>query len=82
MLQNGESSVLSDNNIHEIENNDLYEGLAPHVDTTQITVSAPTSPTGEFFLFNISLKNISIFDILEEMLSFKSMSKIRLLTFF
>lgn len=56
MPQNGEASVLSDNNkIHEIEHDkDLYEAFAPHVDTTQITITPPT-PTGEFFLqYNIS----------------------------
>ncbi|KAL5280881.1 TBC1D24 family protein [Megaselia abdita] len=48
MPQNGEASVLSDNNkIHEIDNDkDLYEAFAPHVDTTQITIT-PSTPTGK-----------------------------------
>lgn len=51
MPQNGEASVLAENNrFHEIENDkDLYEAFAPHVDTTQITISPP-SPTGGFFI--------------------------------
>lgn len=52
MPVNGDTAISADKLSGIEEESDVYEGFAPHVDRTQITLLTDSPPGKSFFLFD------------------------------